>query len=124
MRADNFDLVDLFRKELAAATAFKDTGKDEQMDGTQVRVFTFRLGPFAVTGGGAVSPSRISNESEYIGEGTLYIDPKTRLIHKLVLTQQSSSVGGAFDRGGQPKTFTVTTLYSRHNDAGITLPKP
>src|SRR5207253_8893102 len=96
---------------------FRDTGGSETVNGVATKVFKFTI-PFygsSMDGSIIVPPDAREGRLPPIGEGTVYIDPATANVHKLVTVLDFNALASA---SAEPKQ-TSTTVLSRHNDPSI-----
>ena len=124
------EIATFFRYELSVAWDFR-AGAAESVNGVQTQPFTFKLAPYSPRVDGVIEPPPDAQTLPPIGSGTVYIDPVTRLIHKLVIDQAVYTITDHYyDDAGTMKSPTadmqlhLIIIYSRHNDPSITLPTP
>jgi hypothetical protein len=124
------DIATFFRHELSVAWDFRAAAADP-VNGVPVQAFTFKLAPYSPRADGTIEPPPDAQNRPPIGSGTVYIDPATRLIHKLVLDQAVYTLtdhyyedDGTMQSPPAAMQLHVILTYSRHNDPSLTLPTP
>lgn len=129
LRSD-LDTITFFRHELAVAWDFRPTTV-EPVNGVPTQAFTFKLAPYSPRVDGVIEPFPDGQTRPPIGNGTIYINPATRLIQKLVINQAVYTITDYYyDANGTSQSppaglqLHVTITYSRPNDPSLTLPSP
>ncbi len=125
------DNITFFRRELIAAWDFREVSAAAPGNGVPTQAFTFELAPYSLRAGGIIEPFPDGQTRPPIGNGTIYLDPATRLIQKLVMNQAVYTLtdhyyDAANNMQSPPATMQlhITITYSRPNDPSLTLPSP